>query len=147
MKNSDWIAIVSILATALVSIYATYSQYEANAIQQERNYELERYRQANQLELLQVKAEIERFTKYCSKVELAIKEASDLKATSEEKSNNKELQKLLYLRAVEFIYLLPNDTKHDVFKIIREGKDPIETILGTLQFSYDDCLGKSGKNT
>ncbi|EII3443369.1 TPA: hypothetical protein GRI96_25355 [Vibrio parahaemolyticus] len=141
MSNGTGVAIVSVIVTALATGYGTYMQYLSNEAQQEKIIELETYKQANQIELLETKAKIERFNEHCLKIEQAIKDTSQLLINSSDEPKDWYGQEV---RALTYSYLLSSDARELAMKSHNENKEDdtswATTMLSMLQIEYGKCI-------
>ncbi|MGF1907684.1 hypothetical protein [Aliivibrio salmonicida] len=138
--NSNIVAIISVIVTALASGYATYSQSEANRIQQANVLELEKYKQENQLQIIQVNAQVDRFNDYCSKIEKAIKELNALQVESFLFKDDFNKVYKLKMKAMGLLYLLPIDKQNMVFDDMENGKKDIRSIYVRTHVEYQNCM-------
>ncbi|WP_122035359.1 hypothetical protein [Aliivibrio sp. EL58] len=138
--NSNIVAIISVIVTALASGYATYSQSEANKIQQENILSLEKYKQETQLEVINANAKVSRFKEHCVKIEAAVKDINAMQIEHTLIKDDAEKSYKVVMRAMGYLYLLPLDIQNNVMEFIDDGKSEIRSIYLWTHAEYQKCI-------
>lgn len=137
MTDGTKIAIVSILVTAIASGFGNFMQYRINQAQQAHILELEKYKQSKKAELLKMEFQIKQFNEYCEKVELAIKDTTELRVKKTLNHKDADISYSADISSFKYLYLLPISSQSDVLK--ETGEDLTTAVLTALLNSYSDC--------
>jgi hypothetical protein len=139
MDGSNWVAILSVVATATASGYATYSQFEANETQQSHILKLEQYKQQNQIEVLKANAKIARFDHYCSQLESAIKKTIVLNIETDVFEDDIDKVFKNRMLALSNMYLLSTEGQNYVRKSLKDMPKLINAVFDQLTAEYGVC--------